>query len=389
MDNKWFNEHCIHLTKVDSGMIHFFNIDFYSLKKYIQLRGVLENPFISHYQKERFSTFFSHAQRFIHSIYRVKHMWKWKRAKTYNTEDLFMNHIDAVQKNVVVLLQNNTKYLFRMGELITSIEKSLSNCSHFFPSPIVCKNPYTNIPFDKSTLYHIYFSVKTSTFLMPALFHTYFMTGFHYNDFLMYNEERINAEFLNTYVENTHFENVFEQVKNMFKLFNIKTRISKYFPKPTLYDIMKPYLKLYFYSFYAINYRLKQATIVILRKKLHDFYAFNPNFGKRKIKLTSITPFSTEKRVSYYFEMEHRPFPGEEYNKTVKTFMRSHLTVPYQEDDSDEIGENSDSSDDNDFSLNDDGGDDETDSDDEPREPTEPMEHESGEDDDEVDIDMS
>lgn len=377
-NNKWFNDRCIKLTNIDTGIIQFFNLDFFSLKKFVQLKEVLENPFISQYQQDKLWAFFSYAQRFIHAIFRLKYIWKWRRAKIYNTEDLFMNPIDATQKNVVVLLQNNTKYLFRIAELISSVEKSLANCCHFFPSPIVCKNPYTNIPLDKSTLYHIYFAVKTSSFLMPRLFHTYFMTGFNYNEFVMYNEEQINAEFLKTYVENTHFENVFEQVKNMFKMFDIKTRINRMFPTLILYDIMKPYLKLYFFAFYSIHYRLKQATVRTLRKKLHDFHTFNPNFGRRKIKLTNVTPFSTEKKISYYFDMDHRPFHGDDYKNALKTFMTSHLILPPEVS----ITENSEDN------LSESTNEYETDSDDEPREEhTDYAEADDDADDDEIDID--
>lgn len=323
----WFNR-CIN-DETMTSLIKYLNIDFYSLDKFSKLNDMLENKFTSSEQQEELLCYFCHSQRFVHSIYRMKNIWRRRRSKIYNTEDLFMNPIDPMQKNVVVILHNNTNYLFRMGELISSIEKSLSNCSHFFASPLICKNPYTNIPYNKSTLYNIYFYVKESTFLMPMLFHTYFMTNFNYNEFLLYNEEQINFAYLKTYIETTPFENVFQYVKDMFKTFNIKTRINPNFPNHTLFTIMKPYLKLYYISSYSINYRIKQITIKILRKKLHEFYEYNPNFGKRKIKFSNITPFTNKQKITYYYDLIHKPFYHTECHHNVKTFMTSHLIQPH------------------------------------------------------------
>ena len=43
-----------------------------------------------------------------------------------------------------------------LEELLKIIYVSLTNTSSFFSEPITIKNPYNNIPFDKSILFHIY-----------------------------------------------------------------------------------------------------------------------------------------------------------------------------------------------------------------------------------------
>lgn len=43
-----------------------------------------------------------------------------------------MNPIHIGNKNTITLLQNNTKYVFHIRELIGCINTSLSNSCHFF-----------------------------------------------------------------------------------------------------------------------------------------------------------------------------------------------------------------------------------------------------------------
>ena len=50
--------------------------------------------------------------------------------------------------------------LINPNDLIKIINTSLTNTSSFFIEPLPIKNPYNNIPFNKSVLYNIYFFIK-------------------------------------------------------------------------------------------------------------------------------------------------------------------------------------------------------------------------------------
>ncbi len=167
-------QHFIHDKHIQ--LIFQLNID--NGSKFKCLQNILSNVFISEINKEEIMNIFCKIQRFIHAMFRLQYIWKWKRANVYNTEDLYMNPIHIGQKNTIVLLQNNTKYIFQIKELIGSINTSLSNSCHFFLEPLVCKNPYTNLPFDKASLYNIYYAIRESTFIMPTLIHQYFLSDF-------------------------------------------------------------------------------------------------------------------------------------------------------------------------------------------------------------------
>ena len=223
--------------------------------KFSSLNDILSNMFLNESKKEEILHIFHNIQKFIHAIYRLKYIWKLKRANVYNTEDLYMNPIHIGDKNTTIILQNNTKYIFHIRELIGSINTSLSNCSHFFLEPLTCKNPYTNIPFDKSSLYNIYFAIRESTFIMPPILHQYFLSDFHLSNFAINNEHLLNKEYLRTYVNNNCIDDVRERVIEMFGDHHIAIKIIKSFPNDILLNIMKPYLNLYYiYVFLYLYY---------------------------------------------------------------------------------------------------------------------------------------
>lgn len=322
------------------SLIFHLNINKLKIEhKFLQLNTVLSNIFLSPEEKDEILKLFCKMQRFIHSMYKFKHVWKFKRAKIYNSEDLYMNPIQIGDKGTAVILQNNMKYVFHIRDLIGSVKTSLANSSHFFAEPIVCKNPYTNLPFDKSSLYNIYFAIRESTFLMPVLFHQYFLSGFHLADFSVNNEYLVNDEYLKTYVENNCCDNVHENVHNMMIDYKINIRIHKEFPKDVLFKIMKPYLELYFYSQYSMNETKKEYVSRILYKKLIEFLKYNRNFGRKRIEFISREPFKKPREIKFSFNNYHLSFNSiadQEKNQT-DDFMKSHLykrtelnTVPFQ-----------------------------------------------------------
>jgi len=303
----------------------FVSIDFTSNSKFEQLINAMNNPFMTDPQKLRVLDVFCDVQKMVHSVYRLKNAWRFRRAKTYNTEDLLMNPISSRDKNTVTLLQNNTKYIFPIRELLQIIQNALSNCCHFFPDPLECKNPYTNLPFNKSAFYTIYFAARRSYLRMPILFDAFFHTNFNYNLFLTSNEELINDEYLQTYVENHCLNDILLHVQDMYVNYRYSCRIHPTFPKDKLVVIMKPYLSLYFISQYSLNEHKKLRARHKLRRKLRAFVEFNPNFGKKKVKMIAEKPFSSVKKCVYIFDDQHVPFIP---SGLKEDFMKTHLDLP-------------------------------------------------------------
>ena len=303
------------------------HINFSSKIKIITLKNILESPFLNH---ENVTLAFCNIKKIENAMNILKRNWKWRKSKIYNTEDLYMNPIHISDRNVLVLLQNNMKYVFHLKELIHVIQTSLSHCSHFFPEPIDCKNPYTNIPFNVSALYAIYFSIRQSSYKIPPLFEAFFQSNFNYNSFLLNNEYLINNEYLNTYVENNCVENVLIHVQEMFNYYHFRCNVHKSFPSEKLMRIMKPYLELYYISQYSLSANKQIKYHKILHSKLYKFITYNPYFGRRKVKLVKTNPFSHTGTCEYYFDEKHISFHTKVYNQANSHLSSSYLSTEHQ-----------------------------------------------------------
>ena len=311
------------LTSMEKNVwFSFGNVYFSSIKeKWKAYDSLLNNIFLTDKNRDELTNLISKIQRVIHGLYRFKHIWRAKRAKWYNTDDLYMNPISIKDRSTITLFENNTKYIFQIRECLRVVHASLSNCCHFFPNPIPCKNPYTNMPFCKSNLYNIYFAIRGSGYHISPLLEAFFREDFNLKRFLVKNELLINDEYLKTYVENNCLENVLEHVKDMFKDHHIRWNIHPDFPKDRLYKIMKPYLSLYFESGYSFDNQKKGRSYQILHNKLHYFQTYNKCFGRRKVKISSKNPFSPLKKCVFVFDDNHPPFQ----QMTAKPFLTSHL----------------------------------------------------------------
>jgi hypothetical protein len=148
----------------------------YSIKsKFSYFKKTIDNIFISDELRKEFILTFSNIQRYYWSLNRAAFHYKMRKSKFQVKTDLILNPISETQYNVMTIMQNNTKYLFTVLDLKNIIESALSNSPYFFSTPLSIKNPYNNMPFDKSTLYNIYFFMKRGNFVLSNLFHNYFL----------------------------------------------------------------------------------------------------------------------------------------------------------------------------------------------------------------------
>ena len=132
----------------------------YSLKnKFKYINEQINNIFFTEEQKEDFINIFCKIQKTYFAFARFAYIYKYKKAKIVVDFDLCLNPIDINNKNSICLLQEKYKYCFRINDLINIIDTALSNSPNFFSDPLISKNPYNNVPFNKSTLYNIYFKI--------------------------------------------------------------------------------------------------------------------------------------------------------------------------------------------------------------------------------------
>ena len=296
--------------------------NFYNKKQSLfeLLTTTLDNIFFSLEQKDNFFRVFSVFKKYINAFSRFKYLIKYKRARTYNTTDLFG---DTFTKNSLVIFENNTKYVFQLRELMNIMNSALTNSCHFFSDPKSCKNPYTNIPFKKSSLYNIYFAIKNSSFIMPILIQQYFLSNFDITDYGDENEYIIRNHYLESYTNNINSENIRPLIRIMFEECRIHgPPIDRDFPNDRLLEIMRPYLQLYYKAKYSMLYSKQLQYMNKLKLKLREFMEFNSKFGRKKMLLKPVKLSMKKINDKIVFDDSHVSFYE---NISINDFMKSHL----------------------------------------------------------------
>ena len=165
---------------VQSAFKYYFDKrDFYRSKYEFLNKNYINNAFMRKMDKEKtFLSLFSKINRIYNALNKFTYMYKYKKSKLIVDTDLCLNKIESGSPHIIEIFQENKRYLFRLQELLSIINTALTNAPGFFCEPLMIKNPYNNIPFNKSTLYNIYFSIKFNINIYSDLFFKFFRLNF-------------------------------------------------------------------------------------------------------------------------------------------------------------------------------------------------------------------
>ena len=313
--------------------------------KYNYLRFIIFNDFFNKETKELFLNIFMKVQRKYFIIKRTLRHYRYRKAEIQINTDIFLNPINIYDKNIFVLFQNNKKYLFTITDLVNLINSSLGHTDYFFSSPLICKNPYNNMPFNKSELYNIYFFMKSTNIIIPTLFHNFFMANFSLSKFKLENEDNIREYSIVNYINNSTEQELRRKILQMLRYtyYTNNIKIHKEFQTNTLIKIMKPYLNLYLHAIYSTESNKKIHYEHLLNMGLKQFARYNPRFGRKVIVQNQLSINKNKKYINKINDV-HIPY----INKYDNDFMNNHLTL---------IDEDTDSEDDYDDDDDDDGND--------------------------------
>ena len=303
-----------------------------------------KNPFLNDMTKQRFNDMFYKIQRTYFAFNRLKNVFLYKCAKLNANTDMELNEIVEGGKNVICLHHKNGKYLFKINDLLKIINNSLTNSHYFFSEPIAIKNPYNNLPFDKSNLYNIYFFIKFNTRYKADLFEKYFNVNFNLSEFYHQYEFLLREYIIKNYVNDSTKTQLRKHIHNMLADFNklhvtMKFKIDAEFPDDTLITIMKPYVLLYITSLYSLVAIIKTNAFAKLKCKLTQFYKFNPAFG-RKTAVINYSQINVSSHIDLGINITKNPKPyitkyifndkHIDYFKTENdTFFENHKTLKW------------------------------------------------------------
>jgi hypothetical protein len=325
--------------------MHMLTNKYSVITKFALLKDVFENIFSNEETREEFLNYFCKMQRIYFLL--VKHAYRYKMRKTpvQVSTDVFMTPLREGDGRTLAIVQYGKKYLFSTSDLINIINSSLSHTSYFFAEPLVCKNPYNNIPFNKSTLYNMYFFIKKSTFLLPVLFHYYFMENFNLKRFGEKHEVLIREKSIKRHVEKTCVNELYDEITTILHVnrYTRKLYIDNDFPKDRLVNIMRPYLHLYYLYTCSTDLVKRDAYEKEFNEKMMNFYLYNKRFGRKYYKRDARTtnPFIRRGKHKYIISFDDDHLKFHNADEELRDFKYSHIHIAKLNDDEDDDEEES------------------------------------------------
>lgn len=182
---------------------------------------VLDVKFVEADVKRQLFDTFTRAQRHFFALHRFRHRWRLHNGEKRGCAvDMMLNHLGGAPPHIIVRLwENNATYIYRISDVITLINKSLLHASGLFPQPMGPRNPYTNLPFSRASLYIIYNAVQHSTFNMPTLLQLFFTSGFDCDRLLRNHAHYISGRVVDEFMSHGALCEKHEHIKDMFAEF--------------------------------------------------------------------------------------------------------------------------------------------------------------------------
>ena len=266
-------------------------------EKYTTIKLIIQNNFIIEKERAKLFEIISENQKLYLILCRIINKYKYVKSKTYDNDyDLHgenLSEFPSGQK--ITLFHENMKYVFKLTNIVSIITHSLSKCESFFVESEQIKNPYTNMPFNISTLYNIYFTIKRTCINMPILFEMYFKCGFCIQKFKTTYEPYILDEYIKGYCKDLtpnllctlcyEILQKYKRASRKLREFHFDSR----YPKDIMVKKMKPIIQKYLFVKHSQNqgYRFECERNII--RDLGTLITNDKDFGKlvvKKIKRT-------------------------------------------------------------------------------------------------------
>ena len=275
---------------ISCNYINIFFLQSRYIKSDIQLYNhiVFENEFIPKEDIDKIELLYFNSKKIKNSLISFLKLYKKHKYISYSCNtDLYLNDLDEFNdKYKIYLIENNTKYQFRISDLINYWKESLLNNETLFPKPLHLKNPHTNLKISKHNLYNIYFKLLDTGFDIPLCISAFFksnmnLTTFQYDYYPMLKEQTIK-----NFMDQTN--NIYEKWEQIINMLHEYRKQIKYltftnlFPHRLRIEVCTK-LKKHLYEY--LKYKFSCNPLVrkdsnkkakqLLKKYLKDF----PNFG--------------------------------------------------------------------------------------------------------------
>jgi hypothetical protein len=231
----------------------------------------INNKFLNYQNLDNILTTMAKAQKTYHTLSRFIDKIASRKARIYDYNmDMGMIPLDKYAPHLLItLVENRTKYNFKLGDLITLIQKRLGNSNNFFPEPLSIVNPYTNIKITDRNMYKIYFQCKSSNYTLSPLFHQFFLSGFDLETFLDFNECLLKEYIIDDYVKHATKPQKYKKLSAM--LYHYKNYTNYRYigqSKEELYNSVSHLLVYYLRSKFSLNPNVRFKSHRIVKREL-------------------------------------------------------------------------------------------------------------------------
>ena len=298
--------------------------NYYSKLAHIKLsvlNNYLNNIFISNELKEKILDIFCEAQRIYFGLIKLVNVYRYKCWPLVVSNDLTLLPLDINHPATFMMIQNKSRYLFSMHDLIHIIETAICNAPNFFAKPLSQINT--------STLCNIYFKMRACTYKFSLIIHLFFLECFVKHNFYINNEPFLREYSIKQYIYTSPGQTLYNAVLLMLKnnYHTNKLDIHEKFPKDMLVNIFRPYL----FYYYVIHYNIKGTEKIFKYKnqlhiKLRKFYEYNNLFGR--IKYTAGRSKNKKSKLSINFNSNHINFYNISINNSKTTPISSQQLTP-------------------------------------------------------------
>ena len=250
-------------------------------------KDIWSSTFFDIHEKAALKNLYIKSKKIKNSLLYFLRLCRWKKAVTYSMNtDLYLNSLDDFpDSQKIILMENNTKYPFRLSDLVNCLTVCLTNSSGLFSKPLRLKNPHTNIEFSIHNLYNIYFKLLDSKFNIPLCIRGFFQCEMLTSKFLYKYYTVLKEKTISNFSKSDNLYEKFEHILNMFHAYRedidyltivnhpphyVKTTLCKNLHNPLFY-----YLK----SKYSCNPLIRKEFKLKSKTSMITYLNKNPNFN--------------------------------------------------------------------------------------------------------------
>mgnify|MGYP001186725920 CR=1 FL=1 len=266
---------------------------------------VLDNEYVFEEENTTIENLYFRAKKIKNKFVKLVRHWKWKKSIKYSIDtDLYLNKLDNFKdKYKIVLMENNTRYQFRLSDLINYWIESLNNSQGLFSKPLMLKNPHTNLDFSIHNLYNIYFKLLDSGFTIPIIITNYFFCDMDVHKFSYDYYHLLKENTIDNFIESNFIYEQWEQLLNMLHDFrkNIDyitfTNHTPYRTKIAVLKSLKNIIHQYLKFKYSCNPLLAKDSKDKTKEMLLEYLEHNPDFGySRDNEIMRYVPYEERRR---------------------------------------------------------------------------------------------